>query len=89
MPAKLNRGTPSRYNKNDILDDSLSREESGAEEDFNFGDDDDDEGVVFDDEDLFGDKEDKKGKSNRSKMLLDELGIGGADEVVETDQSLR
>ena len=76
----------SRYKKEDILDDSLSRDVSADEEDFNFGDDDDDEGVVFDDEDLFGDKNEKKGRNNRSKMLLNEL---GADAIQDTDQDLR
>ena len=43
-------------------------------------------GVMFDDEDLFGDEtEQKKIRSNRSKMLLDELELGGDDEDADAD----
>ena len=38
-------------------------------------------GVLFDDEDLFGEKGKKKVKTNKTKMMLDELegGFGVAD----------
>ena len=65
----------SRY-KCDILDDDVVCDDfSRDEEDVGIGIDDDDGGnVLFDDEDLFGEKgAAKKSKNNRSKMLLDEL----------------
>ena len=43
--------------------------------------------MLFDDEDLFGEKGGKKTKSNRSKMLLDELELGGCG-VQDTDHSI-
>lgn len=43
-------------------------------------------GVLFDDEDLFGDEDDKKVKTNKSKMMLDELeGGGGIGDQNDTD----
>ena len=71
----------------------FSRDGSG-DEDIGIGkaDDDDDfdnigiKGGLFDNEDLYGNKHDrKKLKSNRSKMLLDELD----GDMHETDQSMR
>ena len=69
----------SRYNKDNILDDDddeFSRDVSKAE-DHGFGDDDDFDGVMFDDEDLYGRKEEKiNSRRNRDKMMLDELDLG-------------
>lgn len=95
-----NKGGPqlgSRY-KNDVLDADLcdfSRDDDlCGQEDIGIGhgdnehDYDDIGNVLFDDEDLFGDKADRKAlKHNRSKMLLDEL-EGGAGPI-ETDNSFR
>ena len=59
---------------------------SRDEEDVGIGiDDDEGVNVLFDDEDLFGEKGGKK--SNRSKMLLDELELGGCG-VQDTDHSI-
>mmetsp|Transcript_11619 Transcript_11619/g.15748 ORF Transcript_11619/g.15748 Transcript_11619/m.15748 type:complete len:141 (+) Transcript_11619:712-1134(+) len=81
--SKLKLG--SRYKCN-ILDDDVC-DFSRDEVDAGIGSDDDERGnVLFDDEDLFGEKGAKKTKSNRSKMLLDEL-EGGVLE--DTDHSFR
>ena len=62
---------------------------SRDEEDVGIGiDDDEGVNVLFDDEDLFGEKGGKKTKSNRSKMLLDELELGGPGAVQDTDHSI-
>lgn len=78
----MKKGKESRYVFKDEVD--FSRDLSG--EDIGIGDDDDCHQVLFDDQDLFGDKNEvkKTTKSNRSKMLLDELAGGG-----DTDHSFR
>lgn len=91
VPAAKN-GIGSRYNKDNFFDDNdeFSRDVSKAE-DHGFGDDDEFDGVMFDDEDLYGDKNEVKAftKNNNNKMMLDELGddfLGGGG---DTDQDLR
>lgn len=65
----------------------FSRDLSGEAEDIGIGEDDDCHGVLFDDQDLFGDKNEVKtmGRNNKTKMMLDELEGGGGD----TDHSFR
>lgn len=103
LASKTNKGggphLGSRY-KCDALDEDLcdfSRDDDlCGQEDIGIGhhgedehDEDDIGNVLFDDEDLFGDKADRKAlKQNRSKMLLDEL-EGGAGGPIETDNSFR
>ena len=81
----------SRYKTNILDDDEVEGcDFSRDEEDVGIGSDDDADrmGVLFDDEDLFGEKGNKKVKTNKTKMMLDELegGFGVADRN-DTDQS--
>ena len=91
---KPNKKLGSRYEE----DDDFSRDLCPAddlEEDIGIGEADNDDGppttgVLFDEEDLFGDKVGRKKKAlknNRSKMMLDEL--EGGDAVGETEHSFR
>ena len=83
LSAKKKVVMGSRY-KCEILDDDFSRDDLSGDENIGIGGDEDEyeeggaKGVVFDDEDLFGDKKSKP-------MLLDELG----NNFAETDQSMR
>lgn len=77
----------SRYKTNTLDDDDVEAcDFSRDEEDIGIGIDDDRMGVLFDEEDLFGAKG-KKVKTNKSKMLLDELEGGGFNGHLDTDQS--
>ena len=85
----MKQSEQNRY-KTKILDDDevegcdFSRDEVDAG--IGIDDDADRMGVLFDDEDLFGDKADKskKIKTNKTKMMLDEL-EGGFDDHQDTD----
>ena len=82
-PKKPARIMGSRYKVDVLDDDDFSRDVSGGEEeDIGIGSP---TGVIFDDEDLNGDKAEMKAnqRNNRSKMRLDELELG------DTDQSFR
>jgi hypothetical protein len=61
----------------------------GLNEDVDDDDDDRLDNILFDQEDLFGKKNERKAlKQNRSKMMLDEL-EGGAGGHHETENSFR